>query len=130
MKDLKELKYFLEIIEINYSKQCFSISQRNYVFNRLQEIGNLKASPEIIVLFKRGENLIREAYIDIDYAGSTRDKGFTSGYCTFLCEKIVAQWSRKLSVIGRSRAKAEFRAKGQGICELLWMKKVTEDLMI
>lgn len=38
--------------------------------------------------------------------------------------------SKKQSVVARSSAEAEFRAMAQGICELLWLKIILEDLRI
>ena len=38
--------------------------------------------------------------------------------------------SKKQNVVARSSAKAEFRAMAQGICELLWLKIILEDLRI
>ena len=33
-------------------------------------------------------------------------------------------------MVARSRAEAEFRAMAQGVCELLWMKIILDDLKI
>jgi len=38
--------------------------------------------------------------------------------------------SKKQNVVVRSSAEAEFRAMAQGICELLWLKIILEDLRI
>ena len=38
--------------------------------------------------------------------------------------------SKKQSVVARSNAEAEFRAMAQGVCELLWLKIILEDLKI
>lgn len=38
--------------------------------------------------------------------------------------------SKKQSVVARSSAETEFRAMAQGICELLWLKIILEDLRI
>lgn len=71
-----------------------------------------------------------ETYTDADYAGYVSDRRSTSGYCTFLCGNLVAWKSKKQSVVARSSAEAEFRAMALGICELLWMKQILEDLKI
>ena len=90
----------------------------------------LKATPGRGLLFKRGGNLTIEAYTDADYAGSISDRRSTSGYCTFLCGNLVTWRSKKQNVVARSSAEAEFRAMAQGICELLWMKIILNDLKI
>ena len=50
--------------------------------------------------------------------------------CTFLGGNLVNWKSKKQSVISRSGAEAKFRAMTQGICELLWLKMILENLKI
>lgn len=65
-----------------------------------------------------------------DHAGSVVNRRSTSGYCTFLGGNLVTWRSKKQNVVARSSAEAEFRAMAQGICELLWLKIILEDLKI
>ncbi|KAG8496181.1 hypothetical protein CXB51_009524 [Gossypium anomalum] len=90
----------------------------------------LKGTPGKGILFKKGENLTLEAYTDADYAGSMVDRRSTSGYCTFLGGNLVTWRSKKQNIVARSSAEAEFRAMALGICELLWLKIILEDLKI
>ena len=90
----------------------------------------LKGTPGRGILYKRNGNTILEAYTDADYAGSITDRRSTSGYCTFLGGNLVTWRSKKQDVVARSSAEAEFRAMAQGICELLWLKIILEDLKI
>ena len=71
-----------------------------------------------------------EAFTDADYAGSLVDRWSTTGYCTFLGGNLVTWRSKKQNVVARSSAEAEFRAMAQGVCELLWLKTILEDLKI
>ena len=90
----------------------------------------LKANPGKGILFRRDAALALECYTDADYAGSPIDRRSTSGYCTFLGGNVVTWRSKKQNVVARSSAEAEFRAMAQGICELLWLKVILEDLRI
>ncbi|KAG8488224.1 hypothetical protein CXB51_018059 [Gossypium anomalum] len=90
----------------------------------------LKGKPGKGILFKKGENLTLEASTDADYAGSMVDRRSTSGYCTFLGGNLVTWRSKKQNVVARSSAEAEFRAMALGVCELLWLKIILEDLKI
>lgn len=90
----------------------------------------LKGTPGRGILFERNGNVRLEAYTDADYAGSIVDSRSTTGYCTFLGGNLVTWKSKKQSVVARSSAEAEFRAMAQGICELLWLKIILEDLRI
>ena len=90
----------------------------------------LKGTPGRGILFKKNEGLLIEAYTDADYAGSVVDRRSTSGYCTFLGGNLVTWRSKKQSVVARSSAEAEFRAMAHGVCELLWLKIILDDLKI
>ena len=68
--------------------------------------------------------------IDADYAGSIVDRRSTIGYCMFLGGNLVTWRSKKQNVVPRSSAEAEFIAMAQGVCELLWMKVILDDLKI
>ena len=71
-----------------------------------------------------------EVYTDADYVGSVTDRRSTSGYCMFLGENLVTWRSKKQNVVARSSAEAKFRAMAQGVCELLWMKIILDDLRV
>jgi hypothetical protein len=90
----------------------------------------LKGTPGKGILFKRNGGLVLEAYTDADYAGSIVDRRSTSRYCTFLGGNLVKWRSKKQNVVARSSAEAEFQAMAQGVCELLWMKIILEDMKI
>lgn len=90
----------------------------------------LKVSPGRGLLFKKSEHLSMEVYTDADYAGSIVDMRSTTGYCMFLGGNLVTWRSKKQNVVVRSSAEAEFRVMAQGVCELLWMKIILDDLKI
>ena len=90
----------------------------------------LKSSLGKRILFKRDTGLHIEAYTDADYAGSVTDRRSTSGYCVLIGGNLVTWRSKKLNVIARSSAEAEYRAMALGICELLWLKILMDGLKI
>lgn len=90
----------------------------------------LKGSPGKGILFRRGGDMVLEAYTDADYAGSLVDRRSTSGYCTFLGGNLVTWRSKKQNVVARSSAESEFRSMAMGVCELLWLKIILDDLKI
>lgn len=87
----------------------------------------LKATPGEGIFFKKTNQRI-EVFTDADWAGSVNDRRSTSGYCTFVWGNLVTWRSKKQSVVARSSAEAEFRAMAQGICEILWLKQILEEL--
>ena len=90
----------------------------------------LKGTSGMGVLFKRGNELTLKAYTNANYAGSIDDRRSTSGYCTFLEGNLITWRSKKQNVVARSSIKAMFRAMALGVCELLWLKIILEDLKI
>ena len=90
----------------------------------------LKSCPGRGLLFKKGSCMSLEVYTDSDYAGSISDRRSTSGYCAFLGGNLVTWRSKKQPVVARSSAEAEFRAMALGICELLWLGIILNDLRI
>ena len=90
----------------------------------------LKATPGKGILFTPGDDLKIQGYVDADYGGSLVDRRSTTGYCVFLGGNLVSWRSKKQGVVARSSAEAEFRAMALGVCELLWLQIVLEDLKI
>ena len=90
----------------------------------------LKNNPGRGLLFKRDEKLSLEVYTDADHAGSIVDRRSTSGYCMFLGGNLVTWRSKKQTVVARSSTESEFRAMAHGVCELLWMKIILDDLKV
>ncbi|CAH9070189.1 unnamed protein product [Cuscuta europaea] len=88
----------------------------------------LKSCPGKGLFFKKGNNRTIEAFTDADYAGSISDRRFTSGYCTYVWGNLVTWRSKKQNVVARSSVESEFRAMANGICELLWIKRVITEL--
>ncbi|RVW89838.1 Retrovirus-related Pol polyprotein from transposon RE1 [Vitis vinifera] len=90
----------------------------------------LKGNPRKGILFKKNNTLALEAYTDADYAGSLVDRRSTTGYCTFLGGNLVTWRSKKQNVVARLSAESEFRVIAQGLCELLWLNIILDDLRI
>ena len=64
------------------------------------------------------------------WAGSKKDRRFTSGYCVFVRGNIVSWKSTKQSVVSRSSAKSEYRAMTQFVCEIMWLHHLLMEVSI
>lgn len=71
-----------------------------------------------------------EGYTYADYAGSLVDRRSTIGYCIFLGGNHATWRSKKQYIVRRSIDEAEFHAIALGMCELLWLKIILDDLKI
>ncbi|RVW80446.1 Retrovirus-related Pol polyprotein from transposon RE1 [Vitis vinifera] len=109
MKDLGPLKYFLGI-EVSRSSEGIFLSQRKYALDLLQETGMSGCQP------------VDTPIEEVD------DKWSTSGYFTFVGGNLVTWKSKKQNVVARSSAEAEFRGMALGLCEVLWLRLLLQDL--
>lgn len=88
----------------------------------------LKSAPGKGIMFSKNNHLSIEGYTDADWAASVSDRKSTSGYFTFVGGNLVTWRSKKQKVVALSSAEAEFRAMSKGLCELLWLKKLMDEI--
>ena len=69
-------------------------------------------------------------FINADWAGCADDQQFTSTYCTFEWENLVTWRSKKQNVMARSSAETQFRVMAQGVCEVIWLRSLLEELKV
>jgi len=90
----------------------------------------LKSTPGRGLFFKKTGQQAIEVFTDADWAGSITDRKSTSGYCTFVWGNLVTWRSKKQDVVARSSAEADYRTMAQGVCEILWLKRILEELQL
>ena len=90
----------------------------------------LKGSLGKGLLFEKNSHLQVKVHTEADWAGSLTDKRSTSSYCTFVGGNLVTWRSKKQNVVVRSSAEAEFRSVAHGICEVLWIKRILDELKL
>lgn len=90
----------------------------------------LKSAPGRGLLFSKNGVHEIEGYTYSDWAGNQTNRRSTSGYFTFVEGNIVTWRSKKQKVVAKSSAKAKYRGMAYGVCELLWVKNVLQDLGI
>ncbi|CAL2272719.1 unnamed protein product [Prunus armeniaca] len=117
MKSLGDLKYFLGIEVARYKHGIF-LSQRKY----------LKVTPSKRLMFCKYGHTDVEGYTDADWAGSITNRHSTSGYFTFVGGNLVTWRSKKQKVVSRSSAEAKYYGMAQGVCKLLWLRRLLRDL--
>ncbi|KAB2621756.1 hypothetical protein D8674_023938 [Pyrus ussuriensis x Pyrus communis] len=84
----------------------------------------LKFAPGKRILYRRHRHLRIEGFTDAYWVGDVTDRRSTSGYFTFFGSNLVTWCSKKQKVVARSSAEAEYKGMAQGICEILWLRKL------
>ncbi|XP_052294442.1 secreted RxLR effector protein 161-like [Citrus sinensis] len=110
------------------SQYMYSPTQRHLeVVNHI--LRYLKGTLGRGLMFLKTESKSIERYVDVDWAGS-EDCKLTSRHCTKLCGNLVTWRSNKQTVVARSSAEAEFWVITQGMCEVIWLERLMQDLQI
>ncbi|CAL2263055.1 unnamed protein product [Prunus armeniaca] len=76
------------------------------------------------IAYAKNGHLRIEGFTDADWAGDVTDRRSTSGYFTFFGGNLVTWRSKKQKLVSRSSAEAEYRGMAQGICKILWLRKL------
>ena len=79
-------------------------------------------------MFRKNNHLSIDGYTNADWAGSITDRKSTSGYFTFVGGNLVTWRSKKQKVVAFSSAEAEFRGMAKGLCKLLWLRRLLEEI--
>uniref|UniRef100_A0A3Q7I3F4 Reverse transcriptase Ty1/copia-type domain-containing protein n=1 Tax=Solanum lycopersicum TaxID=4081 RepID=A0A3Q7I3F4_SOLLC len=88
----------------------------------------LKGTSSTGIYFRKNDSLDIIAYTDADWAGDRDERKSTSGYFTLVGGNLVTWRSKKQKVVALSSAEAEFREIVKGITEILWIRKLLNEL--
>uniref|UniRef100_A0A3Q7F038 GAG-pre-integrase domain-containing protein n=1 Tax=Solanum lycopersicum TaxID=4081 RepID=A0A3Q7F038_SOLLC len=88
----------------------------------------LKGTSSTGIYFGKNDSLDIIAYTDADWAGDRDERKSTSGYFTLVGGNLVTWRSKKQKVVALSSAEAEFRGIVKGITEILWIRKLLNEL--
>ncbi|PKU79621.1 Retrovirus-related Pol polyprotein from transposon TNT 1-94 [Dendrobium catenatum] len=70
------------------------------------------------------------SYTDADWAANTEDRKSISGFCTFLGPNLVSWSVKKQTTVARSSTEAEYRSLSSATSDILWIRRLAEDLGI
>ncbi|PKU71322.1 Retrovirus-related Pol polyprotein from transposon TNT 1-94 [Dendrobium catenatum] len=69
-------------------------------------------------------------YTDADWASDSSDRKSISGYCSFLGPTIISWTVKKQATVAKSSTEAEYRALSAATSEVLWLRRLAEELNI
>jgi hypothetical protein len=90
----------------------------------------LKSVSEKGLIFRTNGHMNIDGHCDSDWASCQDDRRSTSSYCMFIGGNLVSWQSKKQPVVARSTTKVEYRAMALGVAEMLWLKRLLEDLKV
>jgi len=88
----------------------------------------LKGTFDYGIMYKKRSSNDLIAYTDSDYAGDLNDRKNTSGYVFLLSSGAVSWLSKKQSIVTLSTTEAEFVAAAGCASQVVWMRRVLEQL--
>lgn len=83
---------------------------------------------EILLTFEACAEL--KTYCDSDWAGCPVTRRSTSRFCILLGKSPISWGAKRLNVVSRSTAEAEFRSMALIVCEVVWLKQLLKELGI
>ncbi|MBW0541438.1 hypothetical protein O181_081153, partial [Austropuccinia psidii MF-1] len=88
------------------------------------------AGTKDLALCLGGNNLSLCSYSDADYANCIDTRRSVSGYLTMVGKSCINWKSRKQNTVSTSSCEAEYKAQYEGGKDLLWSRRLLEDLKI
>ena len=88
----------------------------------------LKGTSDYGIMYKRSSSTDLIAYTDSDYAGDSDDRRSTSGYVFLLGSGAISWASKKQPIVTLSTTEAEFVAAAGCASQMVWMRRVLEQL--
>ncbi|XP_040963931.1 secreted RxLR effector protein 161-like [Gossypium hirsutum] len=88
----------------------------------------LQGTKDFGLFYKKGKISDLLGFTDSDFAGDLDDRKNTSSYVFMLGIEVVSWSSKKQFIVTLSMTKAEFVAATACACQVVWMRKILEEL--
>lgn len=91
----------------------------------------LKANPDCGIWYAAGtteEEVFLRGWTDSDWAGDIDHKRSTTGYCFTLGSGAISWSSKKQPTVALSSTEAEYRVACTATCEVVWLRRLLEEL--
>nr|XP_043611879.1 uncharacterized mitochondrial protein AtMg00810-like [Erigeron canadensis] len=120
--------------DIAYTVHCLSQFMHkplnSHLKVALRVLRYLKAAPGKGIHICKSSNLSLKAFVDSDWAKCISSRRSVIGYCVFFCGNLVSWKSKKQNTVSKSSTKGEYRAMAFVTCEVIWIVKILEDLLV
>ena len=88
----------------------------------------LRGTLDYGIWYMRGRSGELQVYTDSDFAGDVESRKSTSGYVFLMDDAAVAWLSKKQPIVTLSTTEAEYVAASVWACQVVWFKRVLEEL--
>lgn len=90
----------------------------------------LKGTQDVGLKISKSSSTIISAFSDADWAGCVDDRRSTGGFAVFLGSNLVSWSARKQATVSRSSTEAEYKALANAAAELMWVRKLLDEIGI
>ena len=90
----------------------------------------IQGTKDFGLLYKKTKNFVLGGFSDADFAGSIDDRASTSGYLMNMGSAAVSWSCKKQTTMATSSAEAEYISTWEAACEIVWLRRVLQDLGI
>ncbi|CAL9028371.1 unnamed protein product, partial [Prunus brigantina] len=119
---------FKEGVVLSVVSQFMHSPSEDYMGVVMRILRNLKVTHDKGLMFSKYGHKNVEGYTEVDWGGSVTDRRSTFGYFTFVGSNLVTWMSKKQKMVSQSSLEAEYCGMAQGVCELLWLRRLLRDL--
>lgn len=90
----------------------------------------LQGTVKLGLKIEKSPSSVVSAFSDADWAGYLDDRRSTGGFAVFLGSNLISWNARKQATVSRSSTEAEYKALANATAEVMWVRKLLEELGI
>eukprot|EP00253_Pinus_taeda_P003208 PITA_03208 len=90
----------------------------------------IQGTKDFGLLYTKTKIFVLGGYFDADFAGSIDDRASTSGYLMNMGLAAISWSCKKQATVATSSAEAEYISAWEASCEIVWLRRILQDLGI
>eukprot|EP00253_Pinus_taeda_P027675 PITA_27675 len=90
----------------------------------------IQGTKDFGLFYTKTKNFVLGGYFEADFVGSIDDRASTSGYLINMGSTTVSWSCKKQAIVATSSAKAEYISAWEAACEIVWLRRILQDLGI
>ena len=90
----------------------------------------IQGTKDFGLIYTKTKNIVLGGYSDADFAGTIDDQASTSGYLMNMGSATVSWSCKKQATVATSSVEAEYISAWKAACEIVWLRRILQDLGI